>query len=63
VLRLVTDRPVRIVAPAPRGDTEVEATADPGDEESVAVGDGETQIGLGCQAGLGATCNARIVTG
>jgi hypothetical protein len=61
VLRLVTDTPVRIVAPAPRGDTEVEATADPGDEESVAVGDGETRIGLGCEAGLGVPCNARIV--
>jgi hypothetical protein len=61
VLRLVTDQPVRITAPAPEGDTTVDAESDPGEEESVAVGDGETEIGLGC--GFGATCTARIVTG
>jgi len=61
VLRLVTDQPVRISAPAPEGDTTVDADTDPGEVESVAVGDGETAIALGC--GFGATCNARIVSG
>jgi hypothetical protein len=63
VLRLVTDQPVTISAPAPRGDSTVEADVDPGDEQSVAVGDGETEVGIACRAGINVPCNARIVTG
>lgn len=63
VLKLVSDQPVTISAPAPRGDSTVEADVDPGDEQSVAVGDGDTEVGIACRAGINVPCNVRIVTG
>lgn len=61
VLRLQTDSPIEVVAPAPDGDVEVEAEIDPGKEAVVAVGEGVTEVELSCRAGLGDDCRVRMV--
>jgi hypothetical protein len=61
VIRLQTDGALGVEAPAPEGDTEVDADFDPGEEAAVAVGEGETDIELSCDAGPGAECLVRIV--
>ncbi len=57
----------RVVAPAPEGDVEVEDEFAPdvddpdGDDASVAVGEGVTEVDLTC-LGFNATCQVQIVT-
>lgn len=61
VVRLQSDRPLTVEAPAPDGDVEVEAEVDPGEEISIAVGEGTTDVSLTCRAGLGTECSVRLV--
>jgi hypothetical protein len=61
VLRLVSGQAMTVVAPAPEGDSEVTAKPDPNEETAVGVGEGDTDVSLGC-VGFNATCLVRIVT-
>lgn len=61
LVRIRPDRPVTVEAPAPDGDVEVEAEVDPGEEISIAVGEGTTDISLTCRAGLGVECRVQLL--
>ena len=61
LVRIRPDRPLTVEAPAPDGDVDVEAEVDPGEEISIAVGEGTTDISLTCRAGLGTECSVRLV--
>ena len=59
LLRLEALNPIRVRAPAPDGDVEVEDEVAAGTEVRVAVGEGVTEIDLTC---LAAQCQVRLVT-
>lgn len=61
VLRLQPDARVVVSAPAPEADTDVDAAIKPNRKATVAIGEGETQIGLSCRAGFAAECRVRIL--
>ena len=59
LVRLLAEDPIRISAPAPEGDLEVDDDAAAGESVGVAVGEGRTEIELSC--GLASSCRVRLV--